>query len=201
MEPVETKTIGKYKIHVVQDEHADSPDQWKNEDAFIVYDHRQFCVKRKGFEPRDIFDRLILKSNKWKTYDGYYTFVLYAYIHSGVALSVGDHNFPDARWDVSSTGYVLVKRQKGIYDRKKAFKLAESITKEWNEYLCGDVYGYKIFDTTGIDEDDDDLGFDEMVDSCWGFYGDHESCMTEAVSMVEAMIEKDKHGQLEIEMK
>jgi hypothetical protein len=201
MEAVESKRIGKYLIKVVQDEMADSPDCWGNDDAFVVYDHRQFYVKREGFAPRDIFDSLQLKSNKWGMYDKHYVFVLYAYIHSGVALSVGDHNFPDARWDVSSTGFVLVKRQKGMYDRKKAFKLAEAVTEEWNQYLSGDVYGYKIYDMTGADvtEEDEDEG-EEMVESCWGFYGDHEYCMTEAVSVVEHLIEKDKHGQLELEL-
>lgn len=194
MEAIETKRIGKYKIEVVQDENANSPDYWGNDDAFVVYDHRQFSVSRKGFVPRDIFDHIQAGG---KLYDGYHVFVLYAYIHSGVVLSVGDHNFPDARWDVSSTGFVLVKRQKGWSWRKaKALEVAKSITEEWNQYLSGDVYGYKIYDMTDVIEEDEDEG--EMVESCWGFYGDHEYCMTEAVSMAEALIEQDKRGQLEL---
>jgi hypothetical protein len=183
MEAVLTKRIGKYKIEVVQDEMADSPDCWGNEDAFVVYDHRQFYVKREGFDPKEIFEH-IEKTGRF-FYDGHFIFPLYAYIHSGVALSVGDHNFPDARWDVSSTGFVLVKRQKGwTWARKKAFKVAESITEEWNQYLSGDVYGYKVTDTET----------DEEVESCWGFYGEPETCMTEATGITEAIIEKDKHG-------
>ena len=192
MEAVETKRIGKYKIDVVQDEDANSPDYWENDEAFVVYDHRQFSVSRDGFVPRDIFDHI---SSGKKLYDGHYVFVLYAYIHSGVALSVGNHNFPDARRDVSSTGFVLVKRQKGMYNREKAFKLAEAITEEWNQYLSGDVYGYKVYDMTACEEDDDE---GELVESCWGFYGDPEYCMTEAVNVVESLIEADKHGQLEL---
>lgn len=111
------KEIGKYKIEVIQDEYADSPDSFGNDGAFVVYDHNQFNVERKGFEPRDIFDHSQERPDK--LYDGYFFFVLYAYIHSGVRLSVGNHNFPDARWDVSSTGYVLVKKQKYTYTRKQ----------------------------------------------------------------------------------
>jgi hypothetical protein len=190
MESVEEKRIGKYKIEIVQDENADSPDFWENEDAFVVYDHRDFYVKRKGFEPRDIFDN---KNLGYKLYKGYYVFILYAYIHSGVVLSVESHNFPDARWDVSTTGFVLVKREKGMYNREKALKLAEAVTHEWNQYLSGEVYGYKI-----TSEDDD---FDDVIDSCWGFYGDPEYCMTEATEIVEYLVEKDKHGQLELDLK
>lgn len=179
MEAEETKTIGKYQIEVIRDEYADSPDAYGNDDAFVVYDHRQFYVARKGFDPREIWEHL--QTGK-KLYNGYFIFPLYAYIHSGVVLSVGDHNFPDARWDVSMTGFVLVKRTKGMYTSDKAFKLAESITKEWNTYLCGDVWGFKITDTTDDDE----------VDSCWGFYGEMEDCLKEAESTVEAWIESDK---------
>jgi hypothetical protein len=189
---------GKYLIKVVQDENADSPDCWGNDDAFVVYDHRQFYVKREGFDPREIWEHL--QTGK-KLYNGYFIFPLYAYIHSGVALSVGDHNFPDARWDVSMTGFVLVKRVKGMYTSDKAFKLAEAITEEWNQYLSGDVYGYKIYDMTGADIEEDDECEGEFVDSCWGFYGEEENCMTEATGIVEYMVEQDKHGQLELEMK
>jgi hypothetical protein len=190
MDAIETKQIGKYKIEVVQDEDPQSPDDWGNDDAFVVYDHGQFDVRRKGFEPRDIFDHI--QKVKRGFYDGYYVFVLYAYIHSGVVLSVGSHNFPDARWDVSSTGFVLVKRQKGwTWRRKTAFKVAESITEDWNQFLSGGVYGYKVTDTET----------DTEVDSCWGFYGELEICMTEATGITESIIEKDKHGQLEFNMK
>ena len=172
------KEIGKYKIEVIQDDQSQSPDDRGNDDAFVVYDHRQFYVARKGFDPREIWEHL--QTGK-KLYNGYFIFPLYAYIHSGVVLSVGDHNFPDARWDVSSTGYVLVKKQKYTYTREAAFKMAESITEEWNAYLCGDVWGFKI---TDIDDD-------EEVENCWGFYGE-ENCMTEAENEVNAMIENDK---------
>jgi hypothetical protein len=47
-------------------------------------------------------------------------------------------------------------------------------------------------------EDDDDEG--EFVNSCWGFYGEPENCMTEAEGEVNAMIEYDKHGQLELNL-
>jgi hypothetical protein len=194
MDAVETKRIGKYKIEVVQDEMADSPDCWGNEDAFVVYDHRQFYVKREGFDPKEIGEHM--ENTGRLFYDGYFVFPLYAYIHSGVALSVGNHDFPDARWDVSMSGWVLVKREKGMYRRARAFKLAEAITEEWNQYLSGDVYGYKVSDMTGCKDDEEG----EVVHSCWGFYGDHEYCMTEGVAEAEGCIENDKHGQLELEM-
>lgn len=169
------KTIGKYKIKVIQDMNADSPDIWRDEERFLVYDHRQFSVQRKGFNAREIFEA----TKKKKTFNGYWVFPVYAYIHGGVALSVGSHNFPDARWDVSMSGFALIKRESGTYTEKTAFKAAEGLIEEWNQYLSGDVYGYKI-----VDENDDE------IESNWGYYGS-ECCMTEAESIVEFLINEN----------
>ena len=35
-------------LEVIQDDDAESPDIWGNTDMFLVYDHNQFSVKRKG---------------------------------------------------------------------------------------------------------------------------------------------------------
>ena len=162
-----------YTIDVCYDESPNSPDEWENKDVFLVYEHRDFCVKRKGYEPRDIFDSL---NEKKAFYDGYFAFVCFAYIHSGVSLSLGRNKYPfNDRWDVSSTGYVLVKRQKGwTWTREKAYKIAESIVREWNMYLSGDVYGYSS-----------DIG------GCWGFYGEEgrEQMIDEAKAEIDHYIE------------
>jgi hypothetical protein len=188
MEAIEEKRIGNYLIKIFPDEDPESPNDWGDEERFLVFDHRQFYVERKGFSPRDIYAH----GGKVK---GYYVFRCYAYIHSGVALAVESHSFPDARWDVSSTGWWLIKREKGTWTRKAALKAAEELCETWNEYLSGDVYGYKIFETKdGCDTEDDD-SMDEL-DSCWGFYG-QEYCMTEAESLVNHYIKKDnEHSEV-----
>ncbi len=172
METVEEKRIGDYLIKIFPDDDGPNPNEDDDEYAFVVYDHRQFYVEKKGFNPRDIFKHL--QTGK-KTYKGYWAFVVYAYIHSGVVLSVGGHNFPDAQWDVSTTGFVLVKREKGA-SKEKAMTIAKSVIEMWNQYLGGDCYGYEI---NRIDAD----GEETFVDSCWGYYG-QEECMKEAESVL-----------------
>lgn len=155
-------------IEIVYDEFAESPDYWGNEDYFIVYDHRDFTVERKGFDPETIFEHIA--ETKRMFYEGYWVFPLYAYIHSGVSLSLGQGT---DRWDTSYRGFVLVKRQKGwSYTRTRAEKIAQSIKDEWNEYLGGEVYGY-----------------DTGSDSCWGFYGDEG--MKEAISQAKGCIDHE----------
>jgi len=147
--------IIKYKGHDIEifpDDYPESPNDWHNEDQFIVYDHRDLTVERDGFDPQDIFN--FVYKNNWKLYNGYYAFPLYAYIHSGIVLSVGSHNFPDAQFDVSFKGFVLIKRERGSYTSLQAFKAAKRLTNVWNDYLEGNVWGY--FSDAG---------------SCSGYYG------------------------------
>jgi len=163
MEAIEEISYKGYEIAIVQDDYPQSPDDWGDDENFLVYDTRQFYVERKGFDPDDIFQTM--QEGK-KLFDGYFYFPVYAYIHSGVSLRLSrwfpglpqGHN----EFDVSFKGFALVKRQKGTYTREKSFKIAESIIEEWNDYLSGNIYGYEISKN------------DDIIDSCYGFYGDYE---------------------------
>jgi hypothetical protein len=176
------KKIGNYVIKVKQEEQPESPDNWGDEERFLVYDHRQFYVKRDGFTPKEIF----LETKKKKTYKGFWVFPVYAYIHSGVSLSVGSHNFPDARWDVSMSGFALIKRESGTYTEKLALNAAEGLIEMWNQYLSGEVYEYRIFEKS---KDENGNKQKEMIDSSSGFYCEN-GCMLEAESIVNHIIEK-----------
>lgn len=151
---IETINYRGHEIEIYFDHDAQSPDEFQDEQVFIVYDHRQFYVEREGFDPDEIFNTI--KQGK-KLYKGYWVFPLYAYIHSGVALSLGRSSYPfTCNWDTSFRGFVLVERLKGFsWKENQAYKLAEIEVKTWNEYLSGDIYGYN-----------------SECGSCWGFYGE-----------------------------
>jgi hypothetical protein len=91
-------------------------------------------------------------------------FPVFAYIHSGVSLSLGRTTYPfSCGWDTSMKGFMLIKQQKGTYHRESARKMAEGLIETWNMYLSGDVYGYN-----------------SKYGGCWGFYGeDGKKCMIE----------------------
>lgn len=158
-----TETYKGLTITITADEYPHSPDDWGNTDAFIVYDHRDFSVERKGFDPETIYKHL---ANGGKLFDGYHVFPLYAYIHSDVALSLRRSSYPfTCQWDTSLRGFVLVKRQKGwSYTRDKATKIAQALVTEWNDYLSGNVWSFKVTDKNG-----------NTLDSCAGYYGDYDA--------------------------
>tara|TARA_R110000868_G_scaffold156695_1_gene383696 strand:- start:7088 stop:7735 length:648 start_codon:yes stop_codon:yes gene_type:complete len=145
------ETYKNHRITIEPDENADNPDDWGNEEAFLVYEHKQFQVERKGFEPREIFD-YIQEEREVIDYDDYFIFNVKAYIHSGVSLSLGtEYPFND-RFDVSTTGFVLVKKDllKGSskneedLTKEEAEKYAQGVIDTWNQYLSGEVYHFKI---------------------------------------------------------
>lgn len=162
-------------IKVYYDESPDSPDCWGNDDIFLVYDHRDFTIRRKGFDPQDIWNEMQSETYD-KTYNGYYVFPVFAYIHSGISLSLGKTGYPFTdRWDVSMRGFVLVSMKEINYDNHKkmypelkdntneeiARNFAQGLIEEWNDYLSGNIYGFKA----------EIKGYE---DSCWGYYGDPE---------------------------
>lgn len=166
----ESIEVIKYKgfdIEIHQDEDYQSPDEWEDENVFLVGFHRQFTINREGFSEGIVGNIL----NKGKHEDDsineeardimqkYHCFLLTAYIHSGVSLSVDSQKWPyNDRWDSSAMGMVFIAKEEAK-TRPKAKKMAESLVKEWNHYLSGEVYGYNI---EGVDGG-----------SCWGYYGDY----------------------------
>ena len=150
-----------HEITIFYDESPQSPDDWGNEDAFLVYDHRDLTITRKGYDPQDIFDNCY--SQNKKIYEGYWIFPVYALIHSGIWLSMRRTTFTQGcdpgGWDTSFRGFMLVKRQKGwTYTENKAYDVANSMLTEWNDYLSGNVFGYQT----------------DTDDSVWGYYGNPE---------------------------
>lgn len=146
-----------YKIKIRQDESSESPDSCGNEELFLVFDHRQFSVKRKGFEPGDIYDYIMSLCHPddefdVEDYSDYYIYPVEAYIHSGVSLSLFEGT-TSSNWDSSVSGYILIKKNYVLefpniasdQDKTdKAYELANTLIEEWNQYLSGEVYGYIV---------------------------------------------------------
>jgi hypothetical protein len=195
-----------YAIEIEQSLDCESPDQWGNEDIFLVYDHSDFTVKRKGFDPEEINDHVVDSAIKGSIilFDGYYVFPLYLYNHSEQSLSLSNKESPfNDRWDPSMNGFVLVHPEKvdfalnkqhnpaleGKSDIDMALYFAEGLVSVWNIYLSGDVWWFNITSPDG-----------EHVDSCGGFSG-HEHCLSEARDMVFWDIKQKKELALAEEWK
>ena len=168
----------KYKdctISIHQDDDYVSPEEYGDDNLFLVGFHRDFHVTPYDIKsPEDIED--YKKSH--------HIFALTAYIHSGVALSLDDGKYPfNDRWDSCQVGVVFVsKKEKRL--RESARKLAIGLVKTWNNCLSGNVYGYQV---------------EETGDSCWGFYGDYNTSgiLQEAKDTIDCHIEEKRQTAID----
>lgn len=149
--------------YLVRDDNAFSPDEDGDDNALLVFYHRDFCVRRDKIitenEVRDWFH-----GEKIPHIKRYHIFPVHAYIHSGVALSLSRDSYPFTdRWDVSTCGVILLAKSE--WKRKdKAWKFAQGMIESWNTFLSGDVYGVVV---EYFDKDKNKLDHD----SVWGCYG------------------------------
>jgi hypothetical protein len=93
---------------------------------------------------------------------GWIVFQLNAYIHGGVALSLGEFG---CRWDSGQVGWVFVKEENEWGDHLTHEMLAQSLVDQWNQYLSGDVWYFTVEDSDG---EETDLG-------CGGIYGKEDA--------------------------
>lgn len=131
-------------------------------------------------ELNDHYQRYI---DLYNTYGDYHIFPVYAYIHSGVALSLGNSTYPfNDRWDVSCSGFMLVPTNIAA-EESDAEEVAKGLIREWNMVLRGEVYSYIIDDPFGQD-----------VDALAGLFGE-DHLMENAIDVIETDIQtkRDEH--------
>jgi hypothetical protein len=142
-------------IKIYRDPYPESPDEFSDDSLFLISHHRDFWVQRKGWSEENLKDK------------DYFFAPIEAYIHSGVSLSFAyEGNFPDRRWDVSQVGYIAVKRSSFGEEGEKASderckELAKRLLDEWNAYLHGEVFLFKVTHKASGEEE-----------TCGGFYDD-----------------------------
>jgi hypothetical protein len=159
----------------------------EQDEIFLLYYHRDFWVTRKGFEKQPSTAAIADMLND------YYFIPVYAYIHSGVALSLNNNSYPfNCQWDTSMCGGIFISKNCSDFNTEESrSNAAQAMIQEWNDVLSGNVYGYRI------------MRNDEELDACWGFIGDHETSgiITECEGIIDAEIERnaEKYGkQLEL---
>ena len=197
---IESIDYKKYTINVFYDDNCESPNDWGNDEVFLVGYHRDFWIDLNKKISKELAIAIAEKDKDY-SYEveeylkKYHVFELEAYIHSGVNLSLSyEGNYPDRRWDVSQLGLVFVLKK--VYKtEEKAIEAAISLIETWNQYLSGDVYGFDIEDSKG-----------EIIDSCLGYYGKkgREEMIKEAKLVINSEIQKkikDHCKKLKIQIK
>lgn len=197
MEAIETKTIGKYKIEIIPDDSPFDPRGDDNLGTMVCFHGNYNLGDKHEYRHQDYSGWEEMKRAIIRNENAGVILPLYLYDHSGITMNTTGFHCP---WDSGQVGFVFISKEKmrEEYSYKRVSqKLIKRVTEylvnevaTYDQYLTGDVYGFRITDTET----------EEEVDSCWGYYGDSDYCMEEAESVVNHMMKSDKHGQLELDL-
>ena len=170
---VHEETYRGCKIRLEADDDPLNPrKEWDNVGTMVCW-HRRYNLgdEQPKEDPQDYMRELE---------DGRFVILpLYLYEHSGITISTGRFSCP---WDSGQVGFIYCSLEKAIAEwggttwdslviygkeqmplREVVARVLESEVKVYDDYLTGDVVGFVIEDWDG-----------EQVDSCWGFFPDHD---------------------------
>ena len=112
---------------------------------------------------------------------------LFLYDHSGITISTGRFSCP---WDSGQVGWIYItkdKIEKEGWTPEQADKYLDGEVEVYDNYLTGEVYGFRIEDADG-----------EEVESCWGYYGDDgkEYMIQECKQTIDRLVKKQEERNL-----
>ncbi len=102
---------------------------------------------------------------------------LHLYDHSGITISVGSFS---CSFDSGQVGWVYISKSKADlmgcvgWTTEKYEEAIRADVKTYDYYLTGQVFGYVVEGRDG-----------ESLESCWGFIGDSDDCLSEGKSAAE----------------
>ena len=201
-EPFETFKKGNKRAEIYVDENPESPREWDNMGNMVAF-HKRYELGDKTELNSSMFDGWgDLQKYLFETKKAVVVLPLYLYDHSGLRMKVGDFKgqLPQGHYEFDSgqVGYIYatadnIKESLGVKKitdevRKRAEKILKGEVNTFDQYLSGDVYGFKIIEekpvtvtkkypdgkTTTVKTKEE-----EEIDSVWGFYG-LESAKAEA---------------------
>jgi hypothetical protein len=145
----------------------ESPREWDNLGVMVCF-HRRYALgdetdlKESMFEGWDELEQHLVKEEGAAV-----ILPLYLYDHSGITMNTTGFS---CGWDSGQVGFIYATRKAILAEHNQqrlTKKLREKVeerlcaeVKVYDQYLTGDVWGYRVLDDDG-----------EEVDSCWGMYG------------------------------
>ena len=186
-----TETIdkGDKRIEIYIDEYPQDPRENDNLDTMICLHKRYTLGDKHDYKMDDFNSWEELEAQIIKDHNPVVIERLYLYDHSGITISTSPFSCP---WDSGVVGFVFVSRKNALdnwsfgkhtnnrYIRARVQKYIDASVKEYDQYLRGDVYGYKIIDNKT----------DEELDSCWGYFGE-KYAIEEAEAICKGMEKKE----------
>ena len=147
---------------------SDDPRDWDNMSTMYCF-HNNY---RLGDRPNDLkpdlydsYDQMV--ENHFNINEGE-DIIVNLYLYSKGGLTIATIPF-SCRWDSGQVGFAVITKETIIKEfgdnspdsRAKARHNLQCEVNTYDQYLRGDVYGYRILNSEDIE-----------LDSCYGFFGD-----------------------------
>ena len=189
-----TKRIGKYLIEVEQDNDPSNPREDDNLGTMVCFHKGYNLGDKHNYKSSDYDSFGELEKDIIKNENVGVILPLYLYDHSGITMNTTGFS---CRWDSGQVGFIFISKEKMLKEyggkivtkklKERVEKYLVDEVKTFDDYLRGDVYGYKIFEVSLCDKG---CEHNDEIDSCWGYYGE-DSCMEEAEGVVNYLLKKE----------
>ncbi len=95
-----------------------------------------------------------------------------------VIVKISTQDYTKLYWKITKDEYV---KEFGQWDHKHCIEVCEAYAEEFSNYYNGEVYGFKVINKETGDEED----------SCWGFIGDVDYCLSEGLAVAKSLEETE----------
>lgn len=177
-----------YKKHVIEianDEFAEDVNPRTNCSnlGVMALFHKRYKLgdENHGLRTEDFFGWDEMQSHIRE--DSVVVLPVYMYDHSGITISTSPFSCP---WDSGQIGFIFARRADVLkeFNRKRVSKkllaevtkMLQSEVKEYDSFLRGEVYGYRIFPVNPeFPDDPDEIDRASELESCWGYIGEYDA--------------------------
>ncbi|MES2515937.1 MAG: hypothetical protein V4580_17420 [Bacteroidota bacterium] len=154
-------------LKIFLDQNPDTPRSWDNMAKMIFFGKHKHLGDNHEFRADDYSGWDEMEKAICRKYNVAIIKKVYAYSHSGMTIALTPFS---CKWDSGILGFAVVTkeaiRENFMVKRvtkeliEKATLVLEGEVETLDQYITGDIYGFKVEDANG-----------EEVDSCWGFFG------------------------------
>ncbi len=158
----------KYKLEIFDDLNPCSPREFDNLGTMVCFHRRYNLGDETELKSSDFSSWEELESYLYKEKNALIAIPVFMYDHSGLWINTTGFSCP---WDSGQVGYIYVSKEKvrREYSCKRISKKLKEMIREmlcsevdlYNDYLCGNVYGFTLTNKENAEE----------IDSSCGFYG------------------------------
>ena len=158
----------KYKLEIFDDLNPCSPREFDNLGTMVCFHRRYNLGDKTELKSSDFSSWEELENYLYKEENALIAIPVFMYDHSGLWINTTGFSCP---WDSGQVGYIYISKEKvrGEYSCKRISKKLKKMIREmlcsevdlYNDYLCGNVYGFTLTDKKNAEE----------IDSSCGFYG------------------------------